>query len=80
MPAKKNQQQPDFEASLNALEALVEKMESGDLSLEESLQEFERGMALTRQCQQMLEEAEQRVKILTKENRLEDFDSNEGEI
>jgi exodeoxyribonuclease VII small subunit len=54
----------DFEASLKELEALVEKMEQGDLSLEQSLKDFERGIALTRACQQALQEAEQKVQIL----------------
>ena len=53
-----------FEEALKELEALVEKMEHGDLSLEESLQHFERGVALTRHCQQALQEAEQKVEIL----------------
>ncbi len=74
MPRKKTTKQPDFEESLHALEALVERMESDELTLEESLQEFERGMALTKQCEKLLDEAEQRVQILTAKNRLEPFD------
>lgn len=54
----------DFEKALNDLEQLVEQMEAGDLSLEESLKQFERGIALTRACQQALVEAEQKVQIL----------------
>ncbi|BAN68723.1 exodeoxyribonuclease VII small subunit [endosymbiont of unidentified scaly snail isolate Monju] len=54
-----------FEQALGELEALVERMESGELSLEESLASFEQGIALTRRCQQALEQAEQKVKILT---------------
>ena len=54
----------DFEAALKELETLVEKMEQGDLRLEESLQYFERGVQLTRQCQQALQAAEQKVQIL----------------
>ncbi|MEO0605402.1 MAG: exodeoxyribonuclease VII small subunit, partial [Myxococcota bacterium] len=53
------QDRPDFERSLEELEALVGKMEKGDLSLEDSLAQFERGIALTRTCQQALREAEQ---------------------
>jgi len=53
-----------FEQALSALEALVEKLESGELSLEESLTHFEHGIALTRACQKSLAEAEQRVKVL----------------
>ena len=44
----------DFESALKELEALVEKMEQGDIRLEDSLQHFERGIQLTRQCQQAL--------------------------
>ncbi|MDR9405673.1 MAG: exodeoxyribonuclease VII small subunit [Spiribacter sp.] len=55
---------PDFEASLKTLEGLVEQMERGDLSLEQSLQCFEQGIRLTRECQKALGEAEQRVEIL----------------
>lgn len=54
----------DFEASLDALEQLVEKMEHGDLSLEDSLAAYERGVGLYRRCQQALEQAELRVKLL----------------
>jgi len=54
----------DFEAALKELEGLVEKMEQGDLSLEQSLKDFERGIALTRACPQALREAEQKVQLL----------------
>ena len=57
----------DFEKSLGELEKLVELMEEGDLSLEDSLKHFERGIALTRACHQALSEAEQKVKILMKD-------------
>jgi len=62
---KKKSESPSFEESLSELEALVERMESGELSLEESLGAFERGIALTRSCQQALHAAEQKVEILT---------------
>jgi exodeoxyribonuclease VII small subunit len=55
----------DFEKSLSELEQLVEKMEGGDLTLEDALKHFERGITLTRECQQALAEAEQKVQILT---------------
>ena len=54
----------DFEKALSELESLVEKMEKGDLGLEESLKHFERGIALTRACQKALSNAEQKVQIL----------------
>jgi exodeoxyribonuclease VII small subunit len=53
-----------FEQSLGELEAIVDALERGDLSLEESLAAFERGVGLTRACQKALDEAEQRVRIL----------------
>ena len=58
--------QPDFEKSLNDLEQLVEKLEKGDLPLEDALQTFERGVALTRECQTALQAAQARVEILLK--------------
>lgn len=54
----------DFEASLEELESLVELMEEGDLSLEDSLKNFEQGIKLTRECQQALAQAEQKVQLL----------------
>ena len=62
--ARKQQETLAFEKSLKELEALVTKMEQGNLSLEESLQHFERGIQLARTCQQALKEAEQKVEIL----------------
>lgn len=59
---------PDFEAALAELEKLVEKMEGGEQTLEEALQSFQRGIELTRACQQGLKEAEQRVEQLLQEN------------
>ncbi|GAA4806889.1 exodeoxyribonuclease VII small subunit [Lysobacter hankyongensis] len=55
----------DFEQSLDALEALVEKMEQGQMSLEDSLAAYERGVGLYRRCQQALEQAELRVRLLS---------------
>lgn len=55
----------NFETSLQALEALVERMERGDLTLEESLLQFEQGMILIKSCQQALQAAEQKVRMLT---------------
>lgn len=65
MPAKKSF---PFEESLARLESLVEKMESGDLSLEDSLKTFEEGIKLTRECQQALKSAEQKVNLLIEQN------------
>lgn len=63
-----SKQTPDFEQSLAALEALVARMEKGELSLEESLKAFEQGIKLTRECQARLSEAEQRVQILLEQD------------
>jgi exodeoxyribonuclease VII small subunit len=57
---------PDFETAMRDLEELVERLEHGDLPLEESLAAFERGVMLTRACQTALKEAEQKVEILLK--------------
>lgn len=61
-----NQSLMGLEKSLEELEALVTRLESGDLPLEQALKEFERGVRLTRQCQTALQEAEQKVEILLK--------------
>ena len=55
----------EFEKSLDELEKLVERMEHGDQSLDDSLKSFERGVALYRNCQGALEQAELRVKLLS---------------
>ena len=57
-----------FEDAMEELEKLVEQMEQGDISLEESLKAFERGIKLTRTCQQALQDAEQKVQILLEKN------------
>ncbi len=63
--SKKKTPPTSFEDALNELEALVEQMEGGDMSLEQSLGAFERGIALTQQCQVALRAAEQKVEVLT---------------
>lgn len=65
MPNKKS---VNFEQSLEQLELLVRKMESGEMPLEDSLKAFEEGIGLVRQCQKSLTEAEQRVQILMSQN------------
>ncbi|MFC4701815.1 exodeoxyribonuclease VII small subunit [Glaciecola siphonariae] len=65
-----------FEQAMEELETIVTKMEQGDITLEASLQSFERGIALARRSQTLLEQAQQKVKILTQEGgaqTLEDF-------
>ncbi len=70
----------NLEKSLAELESLVGTMEQGELSLEESLKSFERGVLLTRTCQQALQEAEQKIQILSANNteaKLEPFEDQE---
>lgn len=55
---------PDFEQSLAELQTLVERLETGELSLEDSLTAFEQGIRLTRECQASLSQAEQKVRVL----------------
>ena len=59
------QESPAFEEALEELESIVERMEDGEPSLEESLKLFERGMDLTRRCQKALDDAEQRIHTLS---------------
>jgi len=66
----KETESPSFEETLSELETIVNEMENGDLPLNKALEQFERGIALSRQGQQSLENAEQKVKILL---------SNQGE-
>lgn len=69
---------PTFEAALEALEAIVTRLESGTLGLEEALAAFEQGVRLARQCEARLDQAEQRVEVLLREPdgslRAEPFD------
>jgi exodeoxyribonuclease VII small subunit len=62
----RNSKSPDFEEALAELESLVERLERGDLPLDEALKVFERGVALTRHCQSSLQAAQQKVEILLK--------------
>jgi exodeoxyribonuclease VII small subunit len=66
---------PDFETAISELENIVNQMETGNLSLEASLDAFKRGAALLQHCQQSLTEAEQQVRILNESNKLTAFDS-----
>ena len=73
MPKKKSTTL--FEDSLAEIEQLVGQLEQGDISLEESLKSFERGVALTRICQKALQEAEQKVHILIEKNGTHNLES-----
>ena len=58
-----------FEASLEALEQIVRELEKGELSLERSLELFERGIKLSRECQERLSQAERRIEMLMRDNQ-----------
>lgn len=62
----------DLEKALQELEALVNELESGELGLDTAMKKFERGVALTRDCQNALSAAEQRVSVLLAESGLDD--------
>lgn len=66
--APKTTDELDFEAAIKELENLVERMEQGDQSLEQSLKDFERGVELTRTCQKALKQAEQKVQLLLEQS------------
>ena len=79
MAKKKDVTPIDFESTLEELEALVQRLEKGDLNLEQSLQDFERGIQLTRSAQQALKEAEQKVLMLSGEgeqSKLKSFEDD----
>ena len=70
---------PSFERALEDLEQIVEQLEQGDLSLDDSLRAYERGVALGRTCQQALDAAEQRIELLNGEGenaRVQPFETD----
>ena len=78
--ARKSTKGVDFERALDELEKLVERMEEGELSLEESLKLYERGMELSKACQKALDAAEKRIRILSEQDgksELVSFESDE---
>ena len=66
--SRKKPENLNFEEALSELETLVDRLEQGEISLEDSLKSFERGIALTRSCQQALSKAEQKVSILNEKS------------
>ena len=68
MAKEKKQQEPSFEAGLKRLEAVLDALEHGDLSLEEAMRTFEEGVQLVRVCHQKLDEVEKRVELLLKDD------------
>ncbi len=81
--AKRNPQDKKFEAALEELEQVVEQLESGDLSLEDSLAAFEKGVGLVKYCNQKLNEVEKKIEILVKDKegklRLKALESEPGD-
>ncbi|MFL2518628.1 MAG: exodeoxyribonuclease VII small subunit [Candidatus Azotimanducaceae bacterium] len=71
---KDSDQHPTFESAMAELEQLVEKMEDGELTLDESLKAFERGVVLTRLCQNELKNAELKVQQLNNDGGLEELE------
>jgi exodeoxyribonuclease VII small subunit len=67
--AKKDSQELKFEEAIADLEQVVEQLESGDLSLEDSLTAFEKGVGLVRYCNQKLSEVEKKVELLVKDKQ-----------
>ena len=67
MTLSRNRAAKNFEASLKELERIVREMEAGDLPLERSLELFEQGVKLSRECQERLTEAEQRIEVLLRD-------------
>jgi exodeoxyribonuclease VII small subunit len=65
---KKTMAKKNFELSIEHLEKIVSELESGDLSLEDSLKKFEEGIKLSKACSKMLDETEKRILMLIKEN------------
>jgi len=72
-----------FEASLEALEQIVRQLESGDLPLEKSLELFEQGIRLSRECQDRLSQAERRIEVLMRDNQgrtvVNSFEPSQGD-
>jgi exodeoxyribonuclease VII small subunit len=77
----KNLKTPDLENALEEITTLIGKMEQGNLTLEQSLASFERGITLIKHSQKILQDAEQKVQILMQQNngeeKLEDYDNND---
>ncbi|HLB43158.1 MAG TPA: exodeoxyribonuclease VII small subunit [Gammaproteobacteria bacterium] len=79
---KRSNKLPSLEESLTEVSQLIDKMEHGELTLEQSLTHFERGIALVKHCQKILTEAEQKVKILIQNNHQEElsvYEENQNE-
>lgn len=81
--ARKKDEKFEFEANMQKLAVIVEKIEGGELNLEEAMQQFEQGVKLTKECHQALQAAEQKVKILVAQAgdyQLKDFINQDDEF
>lgn len=76
MPSKET---PSFEDNLSRLEGIVEQLESGELSLDDAMKAFEKGIKLTRDCQESLSQAEQKVQVLMEKNGTETLEPLESD-
>ena len=82
MSATDKKKTQSFEKSLKDLESIVSKMEKGDLSLEDALKQYEKGMSLVQNCQQALTEADQRIQLIMEKSgniTQEDFSQSEAQ-
>ncbi len=82
MARSANAEELSFEAALERLEAIVDRLEAGELPLEEALARFEEGVALSRRCAGQLEAAERRIEVLVRDGsglRSEPFDPGQAE-
>ena len=75
--SKKANETNSFEQNIAELEAIVQRLEHGELSLDQALAQFEQGVSLSRQSQQQLQHAEQKVQLLTQTNGQEQLQSFE---
>jgi exodeoxyribonuclease VII small subunit len=82
--ARKETTGQSYEAALEDIERIVEQLESGELSLEDSLAIFEKGVGLTKYCYQKLDEVEKRIEVLTKDRegklQLKNFEAAEDKF
>tara|TARA_R110000868_G_scaffold341425_1_gene602266 strand:+ start:6150 stop:6377 length:228 start_codon:yes stop_codon:yes gene_type:complete len=69
----------NFESNIEQLEKIVENLESNDLDLDKALKQFEQGIKLVKSCQISINKAEQKIQILTQDNKLEDFNQDVNE-
>ena len=67
-----------FEQSISELEEIVKQLEKGELSLDDSLKQFEKGISLAKRCQEVLQQAEQKIELLTNNQSSSDIEGEES--